>query len=107
TSAVHSQRPPQDQPASPTRRSSDLRHTTFARSPRSVASAIAPAARQTKSPACALTTSNGLLIGSLPALTRPWFAHRRVRAGRDRSEEHTSELQSPYDVVCRLLLDKT
>src|SRR5207248_6313000 len=23
----------------------------------------------------------------------------------DRSEEHTSELQSPYDLVCRLLLD--
>src|SRR5207248_11548653 len=26
-------------------------------------------------------------------------------AGR-RSEEHTSELQSPYDLVCRLLLEK-
>src|SRR5207248_7304266 len=27
--------------------------------------------------------------------------------GRDsRSEEHTSELQSPYDLVCRLLLEK-
>src|SRR6266516_4699960 len=25
---------------------------------------------------------------------------------RARSEEHTSELQSPYDVVCRLLLEK-
>src|SRR5437867_6219381 len=24
----------------------------------------------------------------------------------DRSEEHTSELQSPYDIVCRLLLEK-
>src|SRR5207248_10858333 len=30
-----------------------------------------------------------------------------TRAGlRDRSEEHTSELQSPYDLVCRLLLEK-
>src|SRR5437867_7596112 len=33
------------------------------------------------------------------------------RAGRGverarRSEEHTSELQSPYDLVCRLLLEK-
>src|SRR5207248_11191136 len=28
-------------------------------------------------------------------------------AGGDvRSEEHTSELQSPYDLVCRLLLEK-
>src|SRR5437867_8758718 len=26
--------------------------------------------------------------------------------GSDRSEEHTSELQSPYDLVCRLLLEK-
>src|SRR5437867_10805897 len=25
----------------------------------------------------------------------------------ERSEEHTSELQSPYDLVCRLLLEKT
>src|SRR5437867_6392958 len=28
------------------------------------------------------------------------------RPERIRSEEHTSELQSPYDVVCRLLLEK-
>src|SRR5437867_10242244 len=26
--------------------------------------------------------------------------------GAGRSEEHTSELQSPYDLVCRLLLEK-
>src|SRR5437867_6190691 len=26
--------------------------------------------------------------------------------GEYRSEEHTSELQSPYDLVCRLLLEK-
>src|SRR5207248_9509033 len=36
---------------------------------------------------------------------------RRPRAGQAaqqplRSEEHTSELQSPYDLVCRLLLEK-
>src|SRR5438094_3926175 len=30
---------------------------------------------------------------------------RRSAAGA-RSEEHTSELQSPYDIVCRLLLEK-
>src|SRR5437867_8374012 len=35
----------------------------------------------------------------------------RRRGGRQqkvhcRSEEHTSELQSPYDLVCRLLLEK-
>src|SRR5207248_11479331 len=28
------------------------------------------------------------------------------KGGGRRSEEHTSELQSPYDLVCRLLLEK-
>src|SRR5207248_9940149 len=28
-----------------------------------------------------------------------------VAVGYGRSEEHTSELQSPYDLVCRLLLE--
>src|SRR5438094_7331855 len=32
--------------------------------------------------------------------------HRVLDVDRDRSEEHTSELQSPYDLVCRLLLEK-
>src|SRR5437867_9931874 len=29
-----------------------------------------------------------------------------VKPEQPRSEEHTSELQSPYDLVCRLLLEK-
>src|SRR5207248_6415405 len=40
-------------------------------------------------------------------------AHLSLATGRNssatlrkRSEEHTSELQSPYDLVCRLLLEK-
>src|SRR5207248_11055565 len=47
-----------------------------------------------------------------PPLERPNFAVQRLRddvpanAGLHRSEEHTSELQSPYDLVCRLLLEK-
>src|SRR5438094_2849886 len=32
--------------------------------------------------------------------------HGVLSNGRCRSEEHTSELQSPYDLVCRLLLEK-
>src|SRR5256885_7139760 len=31
---------------------------------------------------------------------------RSRRLGADRSEEHTSELQSPCNLVCRLLLEK-
>src|SRR3989454_7350659 len=30
----------------------------------------------------------------------------RVAKGKERSEEHTSELQSPCNLVCRLLLEK-
>src|SRR5437867_8804088 len=48
----------------------------------------------------ASTVFSGFLPG---AITSPSFP--RTLAG-GRSEEHTSELQSPYDLVCRLLLEK-
>src|SRR2546426_6096536 len=34
------------------------------------------------------------------------MAHRLRAAANGRSEEHTSELQSPCNLVCRLLLEK-
>src|SRR5438094_1412491 len=34
------------------------------------------------------------------------FSHHPAFDWPRRSEEHTSELQSPYDLVCRLLLEK-
>src|SRR5690348_17858512 len=43
------------------------------------------------------------------ALEQPCVQGRHLagrRAGRGRSEEHTSELQSPVHLVCRLLLEK-
>src|SRR5437867_8364413 len=45
------------------------------------------------------------LLAHLPwsvALGQKYFEEQ----GLERSEEHTSELQSPYDLVCRLLLEK-
>src|SRR5690242_21378988 len=36
--------------------------------------------------------------------TRVWWSNPRARAAR--SEEHTSELQSHVNLVCRLLLEK-
>src|SRR5438094_5231004 len=42
-----------------------------------------------------------LKAGKIPVRFQKRFLHQ-VR----RSEEHTSELQSPYDLVCRLLLEK-
>src|SRR5256885_6639257 len=42
-----------------------------------------------------------------PARTQgPRQGRGRRPGGRDRSEEHTSELQSPCNLVCRLLLEK-
>src|SRR5207248_9310257 len=38
--------------------------------------------------------------------TRPQQRDPLRRRRTPRSEEHTSELQSPYDLVCRLLLEK-
>src|SRR5207248_10288317 len=35
-----------------------------------------------------------------------WEGNTLVVETTNRSEEHTSELQSPYDLVCRLLLEK-
>src|SRR5206468_5770435 len=45
-----------------------------------------------------------LLGPSIPVVAR--FAIRAIRTARGRSEEHTSELQSRSDLVCRLLLEK-
>src|SRR5256885_6193851 len=36
----------------------------------------------------------------------PGVAEREIERRRRRSEEHTSELQSPCNLVCRLLLEK-
>src|SRR5690348_17859001 len=41
-----------------------------------------------------------------PRAPRASLPRRRSGAGPPRSEEHTSELQSPVHLVCRLLLEK-
>src|SRR5437762_6064478 len=48
------------------------------------------------------TARSGALLRRSQLLSCPSF----VRARRFRSEEHTSELQSPMYLVCRLLLEK-
>src|SRR5207248_5439943 len=66
----------------------------------------------------ALQSKRAALVGFNPSPHRvfpirgvqrklPDVVSRRSRTPRRlRSEEHTSELQSPYDLVCRLLLEK-
>src|SRR5438105_6406106 len=53
-----------------------------------------------------LSLHDALPISASPsASSSPWPAPCSPRSGR-RSEEHTSELQSRVDLVCRLLLEK-
>src|SRR5207248_9691977 len=67
-----------------------------------------------------LAQQDDLALGTCAEIGVPGFGRRRQEAavhvvkkrlaesgaGQARSEEHTSELQSPYDLVCRLLLEK-
>src|SRR5438093_7660670 len=46
------------------------------------------------------------LPGTGPPIPRGWGLSPRSRIGGPRSEEHTSELQSLTNLVCRLLLEK-
>src|SRR5256885_10543035 len=50
------------------------------------------------------SSQNSRLDGAAGGLRRSTAPRRRVP--RERSEEHTSELQSPCNLVCRLLLEK-
>src|SRR5437867_11383819 len=54
--------------------------------------------------AIAMTKEAGVKYISLKDMHLPMKSSPDER--RERSEEHTSELQSPYDLVCRLLLEK-
>src|SRR5256885_7173816 len=42
----------------------------------------------------------------IPRPCRHWLQRRALAVETRRSEEHTSELQSPCNLVCRLLLEK-
>src|SRR2546430_13556454 len=49
---------------------------------------------------------DGERLGMVELETAPLAAARQLGRGEDRSEEHTSELQSQSNLVCRLLLEK-
>src|SRR5207248_11372472 len=85
----------------PTRRSSDLgltnRATHFVHQ-------LSGGEQQRTAIARALVHRPSLLIADEPTGNLDTASAGRVLELR--SEEHTSELQSPYDLVCRLLLEK-
>src|SRR5690606_41977921 len=84
---LHIQR---DQHSFPTRRSSDLSHP-----------AVQQATIKVENRAHAATAH----LGDTWQRTDEWYDYR-TNARTDRSEEHTSELQSRENIVCRLLLEK-
>src|SRR5690606_42064692 len=96
---------PRDLPSFPTRRSSDLRafgHVRSARNTPKVAALGLIVVRRSRrrkradSSGYFVTVSAASIIGNLGELDSP----------NGRSEEHTSELQSRENLVCRLLLEK-
>src|SRR5207248_6486100 len=94
-----------DLPSFPTRRSSDLGHSS------SSAARIRYSLRRASARiwwACAICSSLPTRSTWLAAITTSPNSRRSSSASVStlRSEEHTSELQSPYDLVCRLLLEK-
>src|SRR5438105_5076663 len=63
--------------------------------------------RSTLFPYTTLFRSDALLPSVPPPVALPEVTLARgARRGRVRSEEHTSELQSRVELVCRLLLEK-
>src|SRR5690348_18195975 len=72
-------------------RSTLFPYTTLFRSPRGAPASAGPRAARR--------------VGTRPSV-RSADRSRRRRWTADRSEEHTSELQSPVHLVCRLLLEK-
>src|SRR5699024_12681777 len=85
-----------DLPSSPTRRSSDLRSAASTGSSSRICRTPHRSSRRPPPPA-----------GGSPSRTgRAPRRRPEARSARSRSEEHTSELQSRFDLVCRLLLEK-
>src|SRR5256885_5686969 len=63
--------------------------------------------RWTGTPACPRRSDRRWAApGSPSPIAKRSSAYRQSPSGFGRSEEHTSELQSPCNLVCRLLLEK-
>src|SRR2546430_13639357 len=85
-------------------RSTLFPYTTLFRSPRNSSRVGSPCKGQS---CCARKAPNrNLLRGNFVLWKAGETPCRRLRLGAFRSEEHTSELQSQSNLVCRLLLEK-
>src|SRR5207249_10634435 len=98
---LHSPRPPRHLHSFPTRRSSDLSVRRFtARTPLTY---MAPLATSASNSGASRRRNVFSAMSSVFQITAVAFS---TFLNRLRSEEHTSELQSRFDLVCRLLLEK-
>src|SRR2546430_13550181 len=94
-------------------RSTLFPYTTLFRSQSALAAAgarqTAPIAPATRARHAGLTVSSRQAFKMRPVSIAEFIIpdRRHVMRGLDRSEEHTSELQSQSNLVCRLLLEKT
>src|SRR5690606_42108651 len=80
-------------------------YTTLFRSRSTRPSCSPPRSRPRRSPRCRCTSRRSARRGCCGACPRRRCG-RRGSSSRTRSEEHTSELQSRENLVCRLLLEK-
>src|SRR5207249_12007098 len=101
--SFHSSRPHPDLHSFPTRRSSDLRLDFPGRQAIRVMPRIAFTSHLERHLACPPAEVTG---STVRAVLEEVFAGNPQLRGYIRSEEHTSELQSRFDLVCRLLLEK-
>src|SRR5207249_8619278 len=97
---------PRPLPSFPTRRSSDL--SGFLNHPSKAPVMLWPAScRGSKGSACPEASPQASPPATTKAAARVISFEWRVQfTALARSEEHTSELQSRFDLVCRLLLEK-
>src|SRR5699024_12033670 len=88
----------------PTRRSSDLTRSEQLCS-LAIVMAVMNAWRLLSEPSTPTRISAGGSVKSA-VIASPYANRGTQPTGSPRSEEHTSELQSRFDLVCRLLLEK-
>src|SRR5439155_17130552 len=105
SSLLHCHRPPLDPPSFPTRRSSDLALEVTGARRSSIPARVMRVLTQVGLAAKAQAYPRELSGGEQQRVA---IARVGLRFGGepDRSEEHTSELQSRGHLVCRLLLEK-
>src|SRR5207248_10089074 len=91
----------------PTRRSSDLELEDFSLAAATQGSDALGEAVVTLSQGSHVVVGRAMALDVIEAAANAYVSALNWLEGpHPRSEEHTSELQSPYDLVCRLLLEK-